>query len=100
MREDLYERVLHRLVGVGRVAEVLIGDAEGASLMQCDEVCEPLACGIAVAVLQQLANFDRQTRVVALRAHGVRARRTELRPGTRRCTLRPDAVGNAGLLTH
>jgi uncharacterized protein (TIGR00255 family) len=35
--EDLDERVLHGLVGFGRVAQILKGDPEGAALMRDDQ---------------------------------------------------------------
>ena len=100
MREDLDEGVLYGFVGVGWLAEVLIRDAEGAPLVQGDEVGEALAGGIAVTALQQFANFDRQTRVVTLRSHRVGQRGVQVRPVSRRYTVRPYAVQDAGLVTH
>jgi hypothetical protein len=49
VREHLDEGVLHRLVGVVDVAEVLVGDAEGAALLPGHEVAEALACGVTLA---------------------------------------------------
>jgi len=36
VREDLHERVLNGLVRIVRIAQVLVGDAEGAALVRCD----------------------------------------------------------------
>ena len=57
--EDLDEGVLDGFVGVGGVAEILIGDAQGAALMDGDELAEPFARRVGLAALQQLADFNR-----------------------------------------
>ena len=60
MAEDLDERILHGFVGFGGVAEILIGDAQRAALMDDDELGEPLARPFGLIALQQFADFDRR----------------------------------------
>ena len=64
MPEDLDERVLDRFVGLGGVAEILIRDAGGAALVACDESGEAVARLVHLAALDQLANLDREMRVL------------------------------------
>ncbi len=64
MGEDLDERVLDRLVGVGAVAEILIRNAEGAPLMSGHEPREPIAGFVDRPPLEQAADFDRELRVL------------------------------------
>ena len=43
MHVRLHERVLHRLVGVGRIAQIVERDADRAALMPRDQLGVPLA---------------------------------------------------------
>ena len=56
--EDLEKGVLDGFVGVGGVAEVLIRDAERASLMNRDELGEALARFVQVAARDEIADLD------------------------------------------
>ena len=58
--EHLDEGVLDGFVGLGGVAQVLIGDARRPALMLPDEPGEPLARLVHLAALDQAADFDRQ----------------------------------------
>jgi hypothetical protein len=47
--EHLHERVLYRFVGIVDVAQVLVGDADGAALLPGDQLAKALARGVALA---------------------------------------------------
>ena len=67
MREDFDERVLHRFVGLGGVAQVLVRDARGAALVNGDEACEALSRFIDVASFDKAADLDREPRILGQR---------------------------------
>ena len=67
MTEGLDECILNRLVGVGRVVQLLVRNAHGPALMNGHEFCEALACRIERAVDNEVANLDRNPRVVRQR---------------------------------
>src|SRR5262245_49497894 len=58
MAKYLDERVLDGLVGLGRVAEILICNARCAALMVGNELAETLSRLVHLAPLNQLANLD------------------------------------------
>src|SRR5262249_29407923 len=58
MAKYLDERVLDGLVGLGRVAEILICNARGAALVVGNELAETLSRLVHLAPLNQLANLD------------------------------------------
>jgi hypothetical protein len=58
MREHLEEGVLDRFVGVGCIAEILIGDPKRPALMPGHEVGEPFAGGVDLAPIQQATDLD------------------------------------------
>ena len=60
VRKDLDERVLHRLVGILRVAQVVIGDAYGPALLAGDQVAKPLARCITLSGDDQRLDGARQ----------------------------------------
>ena len=64
--EDLDERVLHRFVGFGGVAEILIGDAQRAALMDGDQLGEPLARLVGLAALARSSRISTASRVSSL----------------------------------
>ena len=64
MAEHLEKRVLHDLVRVGRIVQVLIGDAHRAALVNRDELGEALPRRIHRAVGGEVANVDRNPRVL------------------------------------
>ena len=64
MAEDLDERILNRLVSVGRIAQILIRDPKRPSLVKRDELSEPIACRGNLATADQVANLDRDPRVL------------------------------------
>ena len=64
MREYLDERVLHRFVGVGGVAQVLVGDARRAMLVHGHELAEAVARLVVAAALDQAANLDCEPRIL------------------------------------
>ena len=83
--EHLDERVLHGFVGFGRVAQILIRDPRCAALVERRRVLEPLARRVEIAVLDELANLDRQLRVFGQRGrHGSAGGRGRQPPGGRR----------------
>ena len=67
VREHLDEGVLHRLIGVVRVPEIVIGDAHGAPLLQPHQVREPLPGHIALAGHDERLYLGRHLRVLRQR---------------------------------
>ena len=63
VREHFDERVLHRLVGVVRVAQVAVGDTNRAPLMLRDEIGELLPRTLAFAGQHQRLEACRQRRI-------------------------------------
>jgi hypothetical protein len=68
-RERADEGVLHRLVGIGWVAQPRQGDAHGPRLVQRHELAEPIAGGRGVAGCEAL-DFARERPVSCQRRHG------------------------------
>ena len=68
VRKHLDEGVLHRFVGIVRVAQVVIRDAQRAALLSGDEVGEPVAGGIALAGDDQRLDGGGQLRILRQRA--------------------------------
>ena len=81
MGEHLEEGVLNGLVGLGRVAQVLIGNAQGAPLVNGNQARKALPRLVHRAVVDQAADFDREPRVLRLRRprHGRAATRSRSR---------------------
>ena len=79
--EHLDERVLHHFVGVGRIVQVLIGDAHRPALVNRDELGEALPRRIDRAVGDEVANVDSNPRVVG---HGGATGRRSLAGSWRR----------------
>ena len=71
MREHLDERVLDGLVRVVRIAQVLVGNPEGAPLLAGDQLGKPLPGGIPVARDDQ--RLDRAGQLRILRQRGATA---------------------------
>ena len=67
MGEDLDERVLDDLVGVGRIPEILVGDARRATLMDLHKRAETLARLIHLAALDQAPDVDCEPRILGQR---------------------------------
>ena len=63
VREHLHERVLHRLVGVVRIAQVLVRDPHGPALLVGHQFAEPLARGVAFAAGDERLDLGRQLRI-------------------------------------
>jgi hypothetical protein len=49
VREHLQEGVLNGLVGIVRIAQVVVRDTDRAPLLMRDQIGEPLAGGVAIA---------------------------------------------------
>jgi hypothetical protein len=86
MSENLDECVLDRFVSVRGVAQVLIGDAQGAALMTGDQLGEAIAGFVDRATLEQGSDVDRQPGIFRCRRRKTPRGRTWRRP----------AGGNAG----
>ena len=67
MAEYLDERVLDGFVRLGGIAEILIGDSDGAPLVRENEPFEPVPGRVEVAGFDQRADFDGQPGIVRKR---------------------------------
>jgi hypothetical protein len=65
--EDFDEGVLNSFVSFEGVSQVLIGDTRGAALVEGDQVGKARAGVVHLAVLDKLANLDRQARILGWR---------------------------------
>jgi hypothetical protein len=70
MGEDLDERILDGLVGLGDIAEILVGDPQCAPLMGLDQPAEEFARLFHLSPLDQPADVDGQLRVLRDRPDG------------------------------
>ena len=68
VREHLDERVLDGLVGIGAVPQVLIGNAQSATLMQRDQRAESLPGLVELSALDERPNIDGELRVLGERS--------------------------------
>jgi hypothetical protein len=62
VQEDLHEGILHRLVGIGRIAQILERDPDGPTLQQRDQRAKPLARLVPFTGLDQRLDFGGQKR--------------------------------------
>ena len=62
VQEHLHERVLHRLVGVGRVAQILERDPDRPPLQQRHQRAEPLPRRVTIAGFDQRLDLGGQHR--------------------------------------
>ena len=64
MSKDLDEGVLDGLVRIGAVPQILVGDAQGATLMRGDQPAEAFTRFICMAAFHELADLDGEPGVV------------------------------------
>jgi hypothetical protein len=62
--EYLDEGVLHGFVRVRRVAEILIGNPDGPSLVDADERREAISCFVELTALDEPSNLNREAGIV------------------------------------
>jgi hypothetical protein len=63
MGEHLHEGVLHGLVGIVRIPQIVIGDAERPSLLPADQLGKAIAGGIPFAGDHQRLDGGGQLRI-------------------------------------
>ena len=76
MEEHLDEGILHGFVGIGRIAQVVIGDTKPAALQQRHERTEPVAGRVALARHDERLDLARERGSRRRRRVGRAAQRT------------------------